>query len=101
MIKEAKNTVSEAREQIDSLARGVEKRFEADLQEFLRQEAKQLECRMGRMDSRIGRATNLSVRFREQALKKRVSELEKLRTEALKVVRYNQKMKNLTNDELF
>lgn len=101
MIEESRNTVSEAREQIDNLAKGVEKRFEADLQEFLRQEAKQLECRMGRMDSRIGRATNLSVRFRASALQKRVAELEKLRAQALKVVRYHQKVKNLKQDDLF
>lgn len=56
---------------------------------------------MGRMDSRLSRATNLSVRFRDQATKKVAAELENLRVKALKVVRYNQMCKKLSNDEVF
>merc|ERR1719343_1328166 len=53
------------------------------------------------MDGRLMRATNLSSRFREQAGKKRGAELEKLRIGALKVIRYNQRLKSLSKEELF
>merc|ERR1719203_2644350 len=93
VIKEARISVHEARKQIDGLGEGMDERFAKDLAPFLGAEAKQLEMRMGRMDSRLLRATNLSTRFREQASKKRGAELEKLRVAALKVIRYNQTAK--------
>lgn len=101
VIKEAKTSVAEARKQIDSLSEGIDERFVKDLKAFLGTEAKQLEIRMGRMDGRLSRATNLSSRFREQAGKKRGAELEKLRIGALKVIRYNQRLKNVSKEDLF
>lgn len=101
VIKEAKASVAEARKQIDSLSEGIDERFQKDLKAFLGIEVKQLEMRMGRMDSRLSRATNLSSRFREQASRKRGTELEKLRTAALRVIRHNQRVKNLTKGQLF
>lgn len=101
MIAGAKQNVAAARKQIESLSADIDDRFREDLQSFLTTEAKQLEMRMGRMDSRLSRATNLSVRFRDQATKKVAAELENLRVKALKVVRYNQMCKKLSNDEVF
>uniref|UniRef100_A0A7S1AK39 EF-hand domain-containing protein n=1 Tax=Noctiluca scintillans TaxID=2966 RepID=A0A7S1AK39_NOCSC len=101
LIGEAKATVMAARRHIESLSEGIEAPFKADLQSFLTTEAKQLELRIGRMDSRLSRATNLSVRFRESANKKVAAELERLRSNALKVIRYNQRVQKLTNEEVF
>jgi len=101
VIKDSKASVAEARKQIDALSEGIDERFVKDLKAFLGTEAKQLEIRMGRMDSRLSRATNLSSRFREQASKKRGAELEKSRVAALKVIRYNQRLKNFSKEDLF
>lgn len=101
LIGEAKATVMAARRHIESLSEGIEAPFKADLQSFLTTEAKQLELRIGRMDSRLSRATNLSVRFRESANKKVAAELDRLRSNALKVIRYNQRVQKLTNEEVF
>jgi len=66
-----------------------------------RQEAKQLEMRMGRMEGRILRIVNLSDRFRAHAARKKIQQLERLRERAVKVLRYNQKLRNLSNDAFF
>merc|ERR1719193_637434 len=100
-IKEAKVSVVAARKQIDVLSEGIDERFAVELRSFLGAETKTLEIRMGRMDSRLSRVMNLSSRFREQASKKRGAELERLRSLALRVIRYNQRAKGLDKHELF
>merc|ERR1719336_1909082 len=56
VIRVAKGSVGEARRQIDGLSEGIDERFQKDLKAFLSTELKQLEMRMGRMDSRLQRA---------------------------------------------
>eukprot|EP00927_Polykrikos_kofoidii_P000808 TRINITY_DN10312_c0_g1_i1.p1 TRINITY_DN10312_c0_g1~~TRINITY_DN10312_c0_g1_i1.p1 ORF type:complete len:1137 (-),score=289.10 TRINITY_DN10312_c0_g1_i1:227-3637(-) len=101
MIRVAKASVDEARAQIDGLSDSIEEPFKEDLLAYLALEGKQLELRMGRMGSRVNRASNLSVRFREQANKKKLAELEKLRWHAVRIVHYNQKLLKLTGEALF
>merc|ERR1712137_908181 len=101
MIKDARATVAAARSQIDSLSTNLDERFARDLKSFLELESKQLEIRMGRMDSRLSRTINLSSRFRDEAIKKQAAELQQLRKNALKVMRYHQKLKKLKNEDLF
>mmetsp|Transcript_13579 Transcript_13579/g.42422 ORF Transcript_13579/g.42422 Transcript_13579/m.42422 type:complete len:470 (+) Transcript_13579:782-2191(+) len=100
-IAEARSAAAAARRRIDGLGDGLEERYAADLRTFLATEAKQLELRMGRMDSRLSRATNLSHRFREQAGKRDLAELDCLRRTAARVLRHNQRKKGLSDDELF
>eukprot|EP00928_Gymnodinium_smaydae_P018940 TRINITY_DN17215_c0_g4_i3.p1 TRINITY_DN17215_c0_g4~~TRINITY_DN17215_c0_g4_i3.p1 ORF type:complete len:1055 (+),score=289.79 TRINITY_DN17215_c0_g4_i3:128-3292(+) len=101
MIKEAKEAMASVREAIDGVGEGLDRDFEEDLRAHLVTEAKQLELRVGRMGSRISRASNLSERFRQQAVKKRVAELERLRATAVKVLQFNQKLRRLSVDAFF
>lgn len=101
LLEETKELVNSARESIEALSKGIDKAYEDDLLEYLNQEAKQSELRMGRMGSRIIRAANLALRFQKEAKMKRVQELEKLRVAALKVIHFNRKLKKLSIDEMF
>uniref|UniRef100_A0A7S4VTL2 EF-hand domain-containing protein n=1 Tax=Alexandrium monilatum TaxID=311494 RepID=A0A7S4VTL2_9DINO len=101
MIDEARGVVGGARRQMDGLADGFEARYAADLRAFLALEAKHLEIRMGRMSSRLARATNLSCRFRRQAGRKQTAEFHRLLSAAARVVWHNQRVRRLTDDELF
>jgi len=100
-IKDAKESTQAARDEIDGLSEGFERKFEDDLKAYLNQEAKQLELRMGRLGARLSRASNLSARFREQAVRKTAAELERMKAIAFKVVIFNQKLNNLTGDLMF
>jgi len=100
-IKVAEASAKKARRRLDSVADSIDARFQEDLRPFLHSEAKLLEARMGRMDCRVVRTSNLSLRFRERAELKRTLELEKLRAAALKVIRHNQTVQKISRDELF
>lgn len=102
LIKAAKAMAAAARRDLDAAtSENLDERFEAELKAHAAIEAKQLELRVGRMDTRISRATNLSSRFRDQANKKNMVELDNLSSLAVKVARYNQRIRNFTQDELF
>jgi len=101
LIEEAKESVAHARQELDSLTEGLESRFERDLKEFIMLEAKQQELHMGRLDLRITRTVTLCSRFREKASRKRTEELERLRKQAAKVFRYNQKLREMTLEAFF
>jgi len=100
-VKEATETFGFARKEIDFLSEGLADRYEKDLKAFLVVEAKAMELQMGRLESRIVRASNLARRFREGAARKTVKELEHLRKQACKVLRYNQKVNGLSSGALF
>jgi len=53
------------------------------------------------MDGRINRSVNLLSRFEDEVGKKRTLEVDKVRASALRVVRYNQQLSNLSDEELF
>lgn len=101
MIKVVRVDVGGVRTQLERLADGLEEKFKEDLLVYLKEEAKTLEIKIGRFDHRLSRTTNLSARFREQALKKRMAGQEKSRAMALQVVRYNQKRQKIDNEALF
>lgn len=101
LIEEAREAFLLARQEIDSSSEGLEDRYEKDLKAFLALEAKHLELHMGRLDARVARCDTLSTRYREQTGKKKTQELERLRKQACKVLRYNQKLHNLSLNALF
>lgn len=101
MIKEAEESASSARAQVAALSENIDEHFKVHLQAFLASEAKSIDMKLGRMDSRIGRAQNLSMRFRDQATKKVTVELEKLKGQVLKVLQYNKRTKRLNDEEMF
>merc|ERR1719276_230583 len=101
MIKEAEGSASSARAQVAALSENIDEQFKAVLQSFLASEAKSIDMKLGRMDSRISRAQNLSMRFRDQAAKKVAVELEKLKSQVLKVLQHNKKVDRLKDEEMF
>merc|ERR1712139_214810 len=78
-----------------------EPKYEKDLKDFLKKEAKKTEIDIGRLEQRLNRIEMISKRFRNQAKHKEGDALEKLREQVLKVLRYNQAKKELTFEGLF
>lgn len=102
VIGEAREMVGSSRRCMGSLAEGLNEQYASDLRAFLKEETKQMELRVGRMDSRLSRATNLSHRFREQADKKlRLVRLDRLRGMAAGVLRHMQQAQSLGDEDFF
>merc|ERR1719491_1670719 len=83
------------------MSEGVETRFRGDVRHFVEQQAKPLYASLGRMEVRTTRASNLSSRFREAARQRRSAEFEKLATAARRLIRHNQRLRSLPDDDLF
>jgi len=101
IISKASAAVSVAQEKMDGLKQGIEEEFKAELLTYVANETKKHDSKLGRMDQRIKRATNLMARFQDEVGKKRAGEVEKVRTAALKVARYAQMMLELSDEDLF
>merc|ERR1740133_527536 len=56
---------------------------------------------MGRMEFRVERVKTVARRFRGQANYKESEAMEELRSKAMRVLRYNQAVKEITFEELF
>lgn len=98
LIKKARVAMVGARQELDKVGADLD----VDLKAFVAAEAKGMQMQLGRMESRIARAVNLSTRFRDQAAKKKIVEMDRLRKSSLKVIRYHQKKSgNLSSDALF
>jgi len=95
-----RSAVANAHGIVSNLSKGLEDmEYESELRAFLSCEAKQIEMRMGRMDGRMSRATNLSCRFREQAHRRRSTELERLWGAARRVIRSCRVTSQLLSDD--
>lgn len=103
---EAKTTVAKAstaaaRAGLDGLGADLEGSIKEELQGFLSEQVKKHDGKLGRMGPRILRTENLCKQFREEAVKKQANELSRLRAGAVKVLRYNQRIKQLNCNQLF
>lgn len=101
MMKVARKVMEMAHDHISTVSEGITEPFKADLLTFLVQEAKTVELKLRRMDTRLDRCKNLARRFREQGLRKRAIELETCRSAASEVIRYNQRRRKQDAEELF
>jgi len=97
----AREAVNSAQQKMASLKEGLADDFKGELTSFLSSETKKHDSRLGRMDGRINRSVNLLSRFEDEVGKKRTLEVEKVLASALRVVRYNQQLKSLSDKELF
>jgi len=100
-IEDTVGAVETLRTKLSELSEGVEKRFQEDVRMFVKTQAKPLYLSLGRMEARVGRARNLSRRFREAAKRRKKNELEKLRKNAGRVIRHNLKLKGIEQKSLF
>jgi len=101
IISKATAAVSTAQEKMDGLKQGIEEEFKSEILSYISNETKKHESKLGRMDGRIKRATNLMARFQDEVGKKRAGEVDKVRAAALRVARYAQQMRNLSDEDLF
>jgi len=97
----AREAVNAAQQKMASLKEGLGDDFKGELTSFFSSETKKHDSRLGRMDGRINRSVNLLARFEDEVGKKRTLEVEKVRASALRVMRYNQQLKSLSDEELF
>jgi len=100
-IQDTVDATESLRARMLSLSEGVEKRFQSDVQEFVKTQAKPLYTALGRTEGRLARARNLARRFREAAVRRRVSELERLRVAARRLIRHNRRKREVQDDGLF
>jgi len=90
-------SLGSARKFIAPLIEGVDEQLKA----FLLKELKDMQLRTGRIDARIARTAILASRFREKGARRAAVELDNLRGEVVRRFRHLQKMKDLSNDDLF
>jgi len=101
VCESARAAVTTAQEKMTGLKEGLEGDFKDELTSFLSSETKKHDSRLGRMDGRINRSVNLLARFEDEVDKKRAREVDKVKRQLLKVVRYNQQLNNLSDEDLF
>ncbi|CAJ1363675.1 unnamed protein product [Effrenium voratum] len=101
LLKASSKAADKVRQRIKTIPLGFDKKYEEDMKEFFRSEAKLLELQMGRADLRLQRAANLSRRHREQAWRKEAQEVEMVRAFAMKVIRHYARVNTLSNEDLF
>jgi len=99
--KAASAAFTKAKTELEKAGKGLNEKYEKELTEYSASEAKRFNMDMGRMENRIARCQQIAKRFRGQGAFKEVEVLEKLKAQALKVVRYNQGVKELSAEELF
>lgn len=97
LIKDAREEAATAKKTISELTEGCE----PDLKVWFEGQKKKLEVRMTRVDQRVMRITSVCHKFREDARKKEAAEMDVLEKKAIKMLKYHQAAKALTNEELF
>eukprot|EP00928_Gymnodinium_smaydae_P001296 TRINITY_DN1048_c0_g1_i5.p1 TRINITY_DN1048_c0_g1~~TRINITY_DN1048_c0_g1_i5.p1 ORF type:complete len:988 (-),score=279.12 TRINITY_DN1048_c0_g1_i5:91-3054(-) len=97
LAETAKAKVAEAKESIT----GLTSDDMPELASFAKAESGKLLARTSRFDTRLTKGTAISVSVRERIAKKESEELEKLRADALKVIRYHQTETKLKAADLY
>lgn len=97
LVKEAREAVAEAKEELKGISAGAD----VDLQAWLGLEVRKLQASLSTYEPRLTRASNLSVRFREDARKKEADEVYALEKKALALIKGHQRVKKLTNEDAF
>jgi len=101
LIVTATDAVKTAQESMAGLKEGIDDGFKDTIMAFVTGETKAHVSRLGRMEGRIKRATNLLAQFREEARRKRVEDIIKVRSASLRLARYQQQINDLSAEELF
>eukprot|EP00928_Gymnodinium_smaydae_P064852 TRINITY_DN480_c0_g6_i1.p1 TRINITY_DN480_c0_g6~~TRINITY_DN480_c0_g6_i1.p1 ORF type:complete len:976 (-),score=280.31 TRINITY_DN480_c0_g6_i1:102-2975(-) len=101
VIEEASVSAKAANQALHDLVLEEDGEFADDMRAYAMKEAKQLLTRCARFDLRLCRIRNLSKKSRTRADAKRAERMHKLSALALKVLKYNQKLKKLEPQQLF
>merc|ERR1712126_46495 len=71
------------------------------MQAWLKEEEKKLDFRSSRLETRLAKASAQVSKFQDEARKKDTEELLSIEEMALKVIRYEQQVNNLSNEDMF
>jgi len=97
LIKDAREKAATAKKTVAELTEGCEQ----DLKVWFTGEQKKLEFRMNRFDQRLLKVSTLCAKFREDAKKKEAEEINVLEKAVVKMLKYHQRTRDLTNEDLF
>mmetsp|Transcript_108929 Transcript_108929/g.274119 ORF Transcript_108929/g.274119 Transcript_108929/m.274119 type:complete len:783 (+) Transcript_108929:114-2462(+) len=97
LIKQAREDAACVKKNVSEVTEGCE----AELKVWLVGEQKKLEFKMTRFDLRLAKSTTLCAKFREEAKKKEVEELDMFEKKAVQMLKYHQRTKDITNEDLF
>mmetsp|Transcript_29072 Transcript_29072/g.50830 ORF Transcript_29072/g.50830 Transcript_29072/m.50830 type:complete len:876 (+) Transcript_29072:55-2682(+) len=86
---------------LKDLTEGADKKHESDLRSFLKGELRPLENIGQRFGMRVERAEKIAENFRSMAVRKTSVQLKRTKKDALKVVKYNQRLRKQDPEEFF
>jgi len=97
LVKDAREEAADAKKEVVQLTEGCEQ----ELKLWFTSEQKKLEFKMNRFDARLQKAASLCAKFREDARRKEHEEMDALEKSVVKMLKYHQRAKDFTNEELF
>mmetsp|Transcript_8661 Transcript_8661/g.30977 ORF Transcript_8661/g.30977 Transcript_8661/m.30977 type:complete len:973 (+) Transcript_8661:96-3014(+) len=101
VIKTSRASYEKVKKTLDGLSSIVDPKYAKDVDAFLDKEAKALKIQMKRMELRLTRASNLTTRLRDEAKETAVREIVTMKQNVIKVIRYNQRVEELTTEQIF
>lgn len=96
-IKEAAESVAEARKTVASLPEGCD----AELRPWVIGEEQKLQFKMSRFDARLQKLSTVSTKFRDDAKKRETAELIEIEKKAITMIKYHQRVKKMKNEDVF
>jgi len=100
-LEAAKGAMAAARGELRPIDESLDEDLKKELNAFLTPEVKKHELRLGQMERRLTRATNLLATFERQMASKTAARTGEARGAALQVLRHNCEAKQLSAEELF
>jgi len=96
-VKRVKEGIASAKEMLAGLGEGVEE----DLESYVTIESDNLSKKLSTLDSRVTAMTTKLSKYRDEARKKQMVELDAIKVVAMKMIRYHKGVKRLSNEALF
>mmetsp|Transcript_71828 Transcript_71828/g.155955 ORF Transcript_71828/g.155955 Transcript_71828/m.155955 type:complete len:981 (-) Transcript_71828:199-3141(-) len=97
MVKAAKDAMAAAKAQTSEISEGVEPK----LKDWIAIEVKKLEMRCTRSEVRLQRLSTVATKFRDEIKKRANEELDALEKRIIGMLKYHQRVKELSNEELY
>mmetsp|Transcript_75535 Transcript_75535/g.208395 ORF Transcript_75535/g.208395 Transcript_75535/m.208395 type:complete len:1076 (+) Transcript_75535:238-3465(+) len=101
LIGAAKDSVGTAKDKMEGLKADIEDGFKDAVLAFIESETKKHNSLLGRMEGRIKRTAHLLGQFREEARKKKIDDIDKVRAASLRLARHHQQVGDLSSEEVF
>mmetsp|Transcript_26421 Transcript_26421/g.78745 ORF Transcript_26421/g.78745 Transcript_26421/m.78745 type:complete len:718 (-) Transcript_26421:151-2304(-) len=95
-VEKAKVSVTASKETVEALSEGVD----ADLAVWLGIKVKKLDAKLGKMDPRLTKATSTVGRLQAEGKRRDTAEVGAFEKRALATIKYHQKAKTLSNDDV-